>query len=449
MQATAPSPPAARQPVDQLIIPRWLLPMDAAHSTLENHAMAVADGRIVAMGAAADLRARYHAAAEVTLAEHAVLPGFVNAHTHAAMTLLRGYADDLPLQTWLREHIWPVEGKWADAEFVEVGTDLALVEMIQSGTTCFGDMYLFPEIAAQRAERAGMRAAIGMIVIDIPTAWAQNADDCIEQGLRLRDKTRHSPLISTAFAPHSPYMVAERALERIRTLADELDCRIHMHLHETRWEIAESVKRYGMRPLERLVRLQIASPRLTAVHMVHLLPEEIASLAQHGVTVAHCPQSNLKLGSGLCPLAKLMEAGVAIAIGTDGAASNNDLDMLSEMQTAALLAKGVSEDPTAMPAAVALEAATLGGARALGLDHLTGSLAPGKQADFIAVDLSAAATSPLYQPISHIVYAAARQQITDVWVAGARLMENRVLTTLEAADIIQKAAAFAKKIVGG
>ena len=434
--------------VDQIIIPRWLITMDGSvdQAVLEGHALAISGERIVALDSRAAITARYRAKAEVTLGEHALIPGLVNAHTHAAMTLLRGYADDLPLTEWLRDHIWPAEAAWVDARFVEIGTDLALAEMIRSGTTCFNDMYYFPEVAAARAENAGMRACIGMIVIDFPSTWAQNADECINKGLELRDSVRHSALITTAFAPHAPYSVSDQALEKVRVLADEMDCRIHLHVHETRWEIAESTSRYGMRPLERLDRLGLVGPRLAAVHMIQLLPGEIETVAERGVHVVHCPQSNLKLGSGLCPLAKLLESGVAVAIGTDGAASNNNLDMLAELQTASLLAKGISENPSVLPAYAALEAATLGGARALGLDDITGSLCPGKQADLVAIDLSDSATQPVYHPLAQIVYAAARHQVSDVWVNGKRLLENRRLTTLDENEIVSKAAELAQRI---
>ena len=434
------------KPVDQIIIPRWLIPVDDAQSVLEDHAVAITGDRIVALDSTAAIRADYRATTEVTLSDHALLPGLVNAHTHAAMSLLRGYADDLPLMEWLTNHIWPAEAKWVDARFVEVGTDLALAEMIRSGTTCFNDMYFFPEVAAARAQNAGMRACIGMIVIDFPSAWARDADEYIKKGLELRDETRHSPLISTAFAPHAPYTVCDAVLEKIRVLADELDCRIHMHIHETRREIEESNGHYGMRPLERLAQLELVGPRLTAVHMIHLLDGEIETIAERDVTVVHCPQSNLKLGNGLCPVAKLISNGVPVAIGTDSAASNNDLDMLSELQTASLLAKGVAENPSALPAHAALQAATLTGARALGLEHLIGSLHPGKKADLIAVNLSDCATQPIYHPLNQIAYSATRQQITDVWVGGNRLMENHQLTTLDETEIVQKAIEFGRRI---
>jgi len=441
-------------PVDLIIKPRWVIPIDGDAPVLENHAVAIAGDTIVAVDASDAIDAQYNAAstsatvATIELNRHALMPGFINAHTHAPMTLLRGYADDLPLTEWLTSHIFPAEAKWVDAEFVAAGAELALAEMIQSGTTCFNDMYYFPDIVARAAEVAGVRACVGMIVLDAPTVWAQDADEYIGKGLDLMDALRHSPLITTAFAPHAPYTVADRPLERIRTLADELECGIHTHVHETAGEVDDSIKAHGMRPLQRLAQLGLLSPRLVAVHMTQLTPAEITGVAEHGVKVTHCPQSNLKLASGICPLATLIDAGITVAIGSDGAASNNDLDMLAELQTASLLAKGASGDPAALPAFEALKAATLNGAEALGLSHITGSISTGKQADLIAIDLSAAATQPVYNPVSQLAYSATREQVTDVWVAGRRLLEHRRLTTIDEAAVIAKAAEWRDKIAG-
>jgi len=437
------------QTVDQIIKPRWLIPIEGDAAALENHALAIDGERIAAVDSCAAIDAQYRAEATVELPEHALMPGFINAHTHAPMTLLRGYADDLPLMKWLSEYIWPAEAKWVDAGYVEVGADLALAEMIRGGTTAFNDMYFFPDIVAARAEAAGVRACVGMIVLDAPTVWARDADEYIGKGLELMDAVRHSPLITTAFAPHAPYTVSDQPLERIRTLADELECGIHTHVHETAREVEESLKQHGMRPLQRLERLGLLGPRLVAVHLTQLSAEEIDAIALSRVKVAHCPQSNLKLASGICPVAKLLESGVTVAIGTDGASSNNDLDMLAELQTASLLAKGAAEDPAALPAHAALKAATLSGAEALGIAHLTGSITPGKQADLIAIDLSAAATQPVYHPLNQIAYSAGREQITDTWVNGRRLLHERQLTTLDEPAIIQKSTEWSKKIAGG
>jgi len=442
------------QPVEQIIIPRWLIPIDEEESAHENHALAVSDGRIIALGARAAITAKYRARNTLELPTHALMPGMVNAHTHAAMTLLRGYADDLPLMEWLREHIWPAEAAWVDADFVEAGSNLAIAEMIRGGTTCFNDMYFFPEVTAACAAQAGMRACLGMIVIDFPTVWAQSADEYIDKGLALRDDLRHSPLLTTAFAPHAPYTVSDAPLAKIRMLAEEMsgeseDFRIHMHVHETAEEIEKSVAQYGMRPLERLAKLELLGPGLIAVHMTQLLPDEMTALAEHGVKVAHCPQSNLKLASGMCQVAQLQARGVCVCLGTDGASGNNDLDMLAELQTASLLAKGVSGNPSALPAHAALQAATLGGARALGLEADIGSLAPGKKADMIAIDLAPAATQPVYHAPAQLAYAATRDQVTDVWVGGQRLLESGRLTTLDQSEITRKAAEWGEKIRAG
>lgn len=442
------------QNVDQILFPRWLIPMSDTNPALdqqvfEQYGVAIDQGRIVAVEDRASLSATYVSDTEIELPQHALTPGLVNTHTHSAMTLLRGYSDDLPLMEWLSQHIWPAEARWVNAEFVKVGTDLAIAEMISSGTTCFNDMYFFPDIVAARCETAGIRACVGMIVIDFPTVWASDADEYISKGLEARDELRHSTLVTTAFAPHAPYTVSNQPLEKISVLAEELDCQIHMHVHETAHEIEESSARFGMRPLERLDQMGLVSPRLVAVHMTQLLPAEITTLAQRGVNVVHCPQSNLKLASGFCAVSKLLEQGVNVAIGTDGASSNNDLDMLGETQSAALLAKAVAEDPSAMNAYQAMYAATKGGAIALGLEHEIGSIEVGKSADLVAFDLSTPATQPVFHPLSQLVYSASRDQVSDVWVAGKRLLQNRELTRMDLAGVLAKARQWGLKIEQG
>jgi len=431
---------------DLLIHARWILPVEPRGRTLEHHALAVTDGRILALLPSHEARAQITAAEVVELPDHALIPGLVNAHTHTPMTLFRGLADDLPLMTWLQEHIWPAEQRWVGPEFVAAGTRLALVEMIRSGTTCFNDMYFFPEVTADVARRAGLRAAVGLIVIDFPSAWAGSADEYLERGLALHDRLKGDGLVRVLFAPHAPYSVSDAPLRRIRTLAAELDLPVHMHVHETEQEIEQSLSTHGRRPLARLDTLGLVAPDLVAVHMTQLTDGEIEQAARAGVQVVHCPQSNLKLASGFCPVAKLLEAGVNVALGTDGAASNNDLDMLAEMQTAALLAKGVAGDPATLPAPLALEAATLGGARALGLGEEIGSLLPGKWADLAAIDLTAPETRPLYDPFSQIVYAAGREQVTHLWVAGRALMRDRRLLTLDETAVLSEAEQWRTRI---
>ncbi len=416
------------QPVDTVIAARWIVPVEPAGRVLEDHALVIDRGRILDLCPTATARERYDARSWETRPAHVLLPGLVNAHTHVAMSLLRGLADDLPLSTWLNEHIWPAEGRLVNREFVRDGARLALREMLLGGTTCFADMYYFPDTVGDVAADAGMRAVLGLIVIEFPTPWAKDADEYLERGLALHDRIREHPLLHAAFAPHAPYTVADTTLSRVRRLADELELPIHMHVHETAAEVTDYEREHGVRPLAKLDTLGLVSPALMAVHMTQVTPDEVSRLAEAGASVVHCPRSNLKLASGFCPVADYAAAGVNLALGTDGAASNNRLDMLGELQVAALLAKGASGDPTALDAASALEMATLGGARALGLVETAGSLVPGKSADVIALDLSAPGCRPVLNVLSQIVYAAGREQVSDVWIAGrARVLKGALV----------------------
>lgn len=433
--------------VDQLVYARWIVPVEPANEVLDNHAIAISEGKIVDLIPAADAERKFTAAETRHLVSHALLPGFINAHTHATMTLFRGLANDLHLMDWLNHYIWPAENRWVDTEFVEDGTRHAIAEMLRNGTTCFNDMYFFPGHTAEIAVACGIRATVGLILIDFPTAWARNADEYLRKGEEVHDKYRHNPLIHTAFAPHAPYTVSDEPLKRISTIAEELDIPIHMHVHETRHEIDQSMEQYGKRPLQRLFDLGLLNERLLAVHMTQLEADEIELLAKYGVHVLHCPESNLKLASGFCPVAQLQQAGVNLALGTDGAASNNDLDMIGEMRTAALLAKGVSGDSTTLPAHIALEMATINGARALGIDSFTGSLVKGKDADIVAIDLDQVETQPLYEPVSQIVYAANRNQVSDVWVAGKVLLRDHGLTTIDEHSVLEKTSEWQKRII--
>jgi 5-methylthioadenosine/S-adenosylhomocysteine deaminase len=399
------------------------VPVEPAGAVLAEHAVAVRDGTIEAVLPAAEARGRFGAYPEIRLERHALIPGLVNAHTHAAMTLMRGLADDLPLMRWLEEHVWPAEARHVSAEFVADGTRLACAEMLRGGITCFNDMYFFPEASLESALAARMRSVHGVIVIEFPSAYAADPDDYLRKGLALRDRMREESLASFCLAPHAPYTVSDETLKKVATLAAELDLPVHIHLHETEHEIERSAAQHGVRPLERLRRLGLVTPGLIAVHAVHLEAYEIELLARHGCSVVHCPSSNLKLASGLAPVAALLAAGVNVAIGTDGAASNNRLDMFEEMRSAALLAKAVARDAQAMPAHAALRAATLGGAQALGLAGRTGSIVPGKSADLVAVDLGAPELAPCYDPVSHLVYAAGREHVTHVWTAGEPRLE--------------------------
>ena len=378
---------ASMQCVDTLLNARWIIPVRPAGELLEDHALVINDGRIVEILPCATAHERYEALTTHTLDNHALIPGLVNTHTHAGMNLFKGMADDRPLMEWLESHIWPAETRWVGAEFVRDGTRLAVAEMLRSATTCFNDMYFFPDEVGKVASEAGIRAVLGLINIDAPTVWANTPDEYFAKGTDVHDRFRHDPLINTAFAPHAPYTVGDATLSRIAVLAEELDIPIHMHIHETLHEVEQAKCDTGMRPLKRLDQLGLLSDRLIAVHMTQLEPEEIMRVAECGAHVVHCAESNLKLASGFCEVDELLRAGVNVAIGTDGAASNNDLDMLGEMRTAAYLAKGVAKNAAALPASLALELATLGGAKALGLEAQTGSLEPGKCADLAAIDL--------------------------------------------------------------
>ena len=411
--------------IDQLLDARWIVPVEPANTLLENHSLAVHRGRVLALLPTAEAHQCFVPQEHFKLTEHLLLPGLVNLHTHAAMALLRGYADDMPLMRWLQEHIWPAESRHVSPEFVRDGTLLACWEMLRGGITCFNDMYFFPAAAAEAALSAGIRAALGITVFEFPSAYGRDAEDYLAKGLETRDKLRDEPLISFCLAPHAPYTVADRTFERVAILANQLDLPIHIHVHETDDEIAGSLKEHGVRPLARLHRLGLLGPELIAVHAVHLNDAEIDLLAKHGCHVAHCTTSNMKLASGLGPVGALLSRGIGIGLGSDGAASNNRLDLLQEMRHAALLAKLGSRDATCLPAHQALRMATLEGARALGLDHETGSLLPGKAADILALRLGDWELQPCYDPVSHLVYTAGREQITHVWVAGKLRIKDR------------------------
>ena len=432
--------------IDSLIHARWVLPIEPRGAVLDNHAVALRDGRIVAVLPSADADARFTAERTLRRDQHVLMPGLVNAHTHLAMSLLRGLADDLPLERWLSQTIWPAEARWVSHDFVRDGAELALAECIRGGITCINDMYFFPDATARAALDAGMRASLGLVVLDFPTAWAATPDEYLAKGLAVRDAHVNDAKLSFMFAPHAPYSVSDASFERIRVLAAELEMRIHCHLHETAGEVAAAVAKDGRRPLARLDALGVLGPDLLAVHMTQLTDAEVALCAERSVSVAHCPESNLKLASGNCPVAVLQAAGVGVALGTDGAASNNHLDMFGEMRSAALLAKSVAGDPTVLPAHSALRMATLDGARALGLGDAIGSLTPGKWADLIAVDLGGIEQQPVYDVASTLVYATGRERVTDSWVAGQPLLRDRALLTLDEAALIARAGEWRARI---
>jgi len=433
-------------PIDLLIEARWIIPVEPANVVLENHAVAIDKGKVVAILQQSDASTRFSAREVKRLPHHILIPGLVNLHTHAAMTLLRGLGDDLPLMDWLQNHIWPAEAKHVSAQFVHDGTLLACAEMLRGGITCFNDMYFYPKAAAKAALTSGIRAAIGLITLDFPTAYAADADDYLAKGLAARDELRDEALLSFCLAPHAPYTVSDRNFSRVLMLAEQCDLPIHLHLHETKQEIEDSRQRFGMRPIERLYRLGLLSPGLIAAHGVHLNADEIALLAQHGCSIAHCPSSNLKLASGIAPLTALAEQGVNIGLGTDGAASNNRLDLFQEMRLAALLAKGSSGQAEAINAHQALHMATLGGARALGLDTQIGSITTGKMADLCAVNVNDVGLTPCYNAASLLVYSAGREHVSDVWIAGRIRVANGHLLETNEIELIKLAALWQNQI---
>lgn len=432
--------------IDTLIAAKWIIPVEPAEIVLHQHAIIIDQGIIKDILPHSEAILRYKPRQTITLNDHALIPGLVNLHTHAAMTLMRGLADDLPLMEWLNKHIWPIEHQHVNAQFVLDGTQLACAEMIKGGITCFNDMYFFPESCAEAAINSGMRAAIGMIVIDFPTAYASDADDYLAKGLELRDKYHQHPLLSFCFAPHAPYTVSDKTFTTILTYAEQLNTPIHTHLHETQDEIRINLETSGVRPIERMHQLGLLSPNLIAVHMVHLTDHEIKLIHQYGCNVAHCPSSNMKLASGFAPVTSLLKQGVNMGLGTDGAASNNRLDMFEEMRQAALLAKVTSNRADSLPAHQALRMATLNGANALGLGEIAGSLSIGKAADIAAVDFSSLNLAPCYDPISHLVYTASREQVSHVWVNGRMLLQDKKLTTLNKFELQYRAALWQERI---
>ncbi len=434
------------EPVDTLVCARWVLPVEPDGTVLADHAVAMRDGRIVAVLPTAAALATYEPAELVERPQHAILPGLVNAHTHAAMTLLRGRAENLALAPWLQDAIAPIERRWVDPEYVRDGTELAIAEMLRSGVTCFADMQLWPEVVARAAADAHIRVSVGLVVEQAASRWAADPNEYIEKGMALRDDYRGDALVATHFALEPSHALDDSTLARVRRLADELEIPVALPVHESTWEMTESLARHGARPLDRLLRLGFASPLLVAVHGTCLSPADIDALAACGAAVVHCPESNLKLGSGVCPAADLLGRGVRVALGTDGAASNNDLDVLSEMRTAGLLAAGVSARPGALVARDLLRMATLEGARVLGLGDSTGSLVAGKWADLCCINLRTAGSWPVHDVEAALVYACSSRQVTDTWVAGRRVFASGSLRYIDEESVLERAEAWRVRI---
>ena len=424
-----------KKQVDLIIEARWLCPIVPSNTIFEHYAVVIVTGQIIDICPIIKASEQYQSNEVTLLTEHVLIPGLINLHTHAAMSLMRGMADDLPLMPWLEEHIWPAERSVVSGEYVQDATLLACAEMLSGGITCFNEMYFYPEFGALAVNQAGIRANLGLVVLEFPSTYANDADDYLQKGFSAHDSWRNNPLISSYIAPHAPYTVSNQTFKTIVTYAEQLGLGIHTHLQETRDEIRQSEEKYGLRPLQRLAEFGLLGPSFVAAHCVHLLASEIDLLAEFGCHVAHCPTSNLKLASGIAPVTQLLAKGVNVGLGTDSAASNNRLDMFSEMRLSALLAKGVTEDAAVLPAHQALEMATINAAKAMALDHKIGSIEIGKLADLTAVKLSDFNTNPCYDPISHLVYTCGRENVTHTWVAGELRYSNGVYANIEPIEL--------------
>jgi len=430
---------------ETIITPKWVMTLES-EELLVGHSVIIGKDVILAILPNEQALKTYPNAKHIFLPQQMLMPGFVNCHGHAAMNLFKGLADDLPLMTWLEEHIWPAEGQWVNEQFVSDGTKLAISEMLLSGTTCFSDMYFFPEVVAEVSESMNMRAICYGPILDFPTPYGSGPDEYFDKILAAHDKFKHQPLIDIGFGPHAPYTVSDEPLKKVRMLSDQLKMPIQIHLHETEFEVSDALEKTGKRPSQRLDDLNFWGPDVQAVHVTQLNQQDIDIFKKTGTHVIHCPESNLKLASGFCPTHELQTAGINVALGTDGAASNNDLDMLSEMHSAALLAKAVSKDASALPALEAVKMATINGAIALGKEDQIGSIKVGKQADLISIDFSDISCAPMYDPISQLVYSASRHQVDHVWVAGHLQVKNKTLCHVDTAQLMEMAQEWADKI---
>jgi 5-methylthioadenosine/S-adenosylhomocysteine deaminase len=428
-----------------IITPEWLLTLED-EQLLSGYSVVIEADKIFAILETNEALNKYPDAGEIKLPKQVLMPGLINTHGHTAMNLFKGMADDLPLMTWLEKHIWPAEGQWVSPEFVADGTKIGIAEMLKSGTTCFSDMYFYPEISAATAVEVGMRAVCYGPVMDFPTPYGSGPDDYIDKIIKAHDDFKHQSLVDIGFGPHAPYTVSDEPLQKIRTLANQLGMPIQIHLHETEFEVADALEKTGKRPSQRLADLGFLGPDVQAVHMTQVNNADIELFKNNNTHIIHCPESNMKLASGFCPVYELQQAGINVALATDSSASNNDLDMIGEMRTAALIAKAVAKDASALPALEAIKMATINGAKALNKEHQIGSIKVGKQADLISIDLNEIASAPVYDPISHIVYTATRNQVNHVWVAGKLQVENKQLCCMDEMQLIELAQNWAQKI---
>lgn len=431
--------------IDTLISARWILPIEPHNQLLENHSLAITDGKITAILPTETAKQKLQAKQSINLNSHVLMPGLINSHAHSPMTLFRGLADDLPLMDWLQNHIWPAEQALSNEEFIADGTRLAILEMIRGGTTCFAENYFFHDVSAEVSANMGMRSIVGALIIQVPTAWANTEAEYLQKARSAIAQTTQNPLIHWAITPHSPYMVSDQALIECQQIAEEFNIPIHIHLHESQSEIEQSLEKHKKRPIAHFADLGILTKRMVGVHMVHVNDEDLNLYAEAHASVVHCPESNLKLGNGFAPITAMLKKNINVAVGTDGAASNNDLDMFAELRAAALIAKGQSQDPTAVPAATALAMATINGAKAFGLDKEIGSLQVNKAADMIAIDLDHYLTQPLYNPISHLAYAVNRLQVSDVWIAGKHILQKGEFADFDVEKMVNQAKRWCEK----
>ena len=438
---------SAAEPVDFIVSARYVVTVDPQYRIIENGAVAVKAANIVAVGARAAIDAAYRTPQRIDRPNAVLMPGLINTHTHAAMTLLRGIADDLALQDWLVNHIFPAEAKNVTPEFVEWGAKLACIEMMLSGTTTFTDMYYFEDVAARAVKQAGMRGVMGETIIRFPVPDAKTPAIALANTARFLDSFAGDELIVPAVAPHAIYTNEDETLKASRALADRFHAPLVIHVSETEQEVKDSQAQRRGTPVEVLERLGVLDGPTIAAHCVWVNRKDMDILARHRTGVAHCPSSNMKLASGAAPVAEMLAHGVTVGLGTDGAASNNDLDLMEEMDLAGKLQKLVTRDPRSLPGRKIIEMATIDGARVLGLDSKIGSLEPGKRADMIAISLDEANAIPLYSVTSQLIYALKASNVRDVWVNGRQLMRGRNVLTLDSAQVFAKAHELAARIV--
>jgi 5-methylthioadenosine/S-adenosylhomocysteine deaminase len=429
-----------------IISASWIFTSDLEDQLLSDHSVVIENDKIIDLVPQSKVFDEYEANETYQLTDHILIPGLINTHTHAAMSLFKGFADDLPLQEWLNNHIWPAEKEFVNPSFVKDGSILGLSEMIKSGVTTFNDMYFFPGATAEAVKELGVRSNIGLVVLDFPTNYATDPEDYLLKGFEFRDKWRNEELITTSIAPHAPYSVSDEAFTLINTYSEELNINIHTHLHETQWEIEASIDKYGITPVQRLNNLGIIGPSLTAAHCVYLNDQDMGILAKNKVSIVHNPSSNMKLGSGIADVAKMLKQNLSVSLGTDSSASNNRLDIMEEMRLAALLIKGSTKSPESIPANEAIKMATINGAKALGLGSVIGSIEKNKKADLVAIDLSAIENQPIYNPISTLVYSSSRSDVSYVWIDGKIKLKEKSLVNIDEERIIQLAKKWQRKL---